>query len=240
MGTKVMICLPSAREPKAGTLFDLARLVNVTKSNSDIEITFATGSSSLIHDLRRDLVKDAIEAKADWLFFLDDDMRFPPDALLRLLKHRRDIVGCNYVTRSIPPRPTAKLISEDAMQFSPVPTLETDTGVAEVDALGFGCILINVRVFKAMPQPWFSMPWVPQLGYHVGEDVFFCVGAARNGFTVCVDHDLSKEIKHIGNFEFTWDHFAAVHEAAEIASVEDMNSAIQSLQADGHTGFNDL
>ena len=212
MASKVMICLPSAREPKAGTLFDLARLVNVTKSNSDIEITFATGSSSLIHDLRRDLVKDALKAEADWLLFLDDDMRFPPDALMRLLKHRRDIVGCNYVTRSIPPRPTAKMIADDMMKFYPVPTMPDDTGLLEVDALGFGCVLINARVFKKMPQPWFSMPWVPQLQYHVGEDVFFCIGAGRHDFKVFLDQDLSQEIGHVGNFTYEWKHFVATHE----------------------------
>jgi glycosyltransferase involved in cell wall biosynthesis len=222
MATKVLICLPSAREPKAGTLFDLAKLVNTTRDLlPDVKISFATGSSSLIHDLRRDLVNDALKFEADWVFFLDDDMRFPPDALVRLLRHRRDIVGCNYVTRSIPPKPTAKMIAPDAMRFTMVPTLETDAGLAEVDALGFGCILINTRVFKAMPQPWFSMPWVPQLGYHVGEDVFFCVAAGKHDFKVFVDHDLSKEIKHVGNFEFSWDHFYGVQE---------LDAAAQELQ----------
>lgn len=221
MATKVLICLPSAREPKAGTLFDLAKLVNTTRDMlPDVKISFATGSSSLIHDLRRDLVNDGLEAGADWLLFLDDDMRFPPDALVRLLKHRRDIVGCNYVTRSIPPRPTAKLIDDSHMRFTMVPTLETDTGLAEVDALGFGCVLINIRVFKVMPQPWFSMPWVPQLQYHVGEDVFFCVAAGKHDFKVFIDHDLSKEIKHVGAFEFTWDHYSAVAELDEAAQQE--------------------
>jgi glycosyltransferase involved in cell wall biosynthesis len=208
-----MICLPSAREPKAGTMFDLARLVNVTKEQApDVTISFATGSGSLIHNLRHDLVQDAIEHDADWLLFIDDDMRFPPDALLRLLKHRRDIVGCNYVTRSIPPVPTAKNMDPSHMRFSHVATTPSDTGLEEVDALGFGFILINPRVFKAMPQPWFSMPWVPQLQYHIGEDVFFCVAAGKHEFKVLLDHDLSKEIKHIGNFEYAWDHFDAISE----------------------------
>lgn len=216
MSTKVMICLPSAREPKAGTLFDLARLVNVTRDlMPDIKISFATGSSSLIHDLRRDLVKDALTHEADWLFFLDDDMRFPPDALVRLLRHRRDIVGCNYVTRSIPPRPTAKNMEDDHLRFAHVATLPDSKGLEEVDALGFGCILINARVFKAMPQPWFSMPWIPQLQYHVGEDVFFCIAAGKHDFKVFLDHDLSREIKHVGNFEFAWDHFDAIQDIEE-------------------------
>jgi hypothetical protein len=35
-------------------------------------------------------------------------MRFPKDALIRLLKHNKDIIGVNATTRSEPVKPTAK------------------------------------------------------------------------------------------------------------------------------------
>ena len=39
---------------------------------------------------------------ADEILWVDTDMQFPEDALLRLLAHDKDIVGCNYRTRTPP------------------------------------------------------------------------------------------------------------------------------------------
>jgi hypothetical protein len=41
---------------------------------------------------------------------------------------------------------------------------------------------------------------------YIGEDVFFCQKAAAAGFKIWIDHDVSKEIGHIGTFEFKHDH----------------------------------
>ena len=210
---KVVLCLPSRGAPRASFQYDLIRLVDyVAKNQKDVELGFIRGGGTLIHDLRAELTQDALDSGADWIFFLDDDMRFPADALECLLRHRRDIVGCNYVTRSIPPRPTAKRASEDGMHWYDVPTRPFSAGLEEVDGLGFGCILINARVFKETPKPWFSMPYAPHLGNHVGEDVYFCTVAGNAGFTTNLDHDLSKVIKHTGEFEFSWEHFEATQE----------------------------
>jgi hypothetical protein len=213
---KVVLCLPSRGTPKAGFTYDLMRLTqHVAKNLPHVDLGIIRGSGTLIHDLRRDLVRDALATGADWIFFLDDDMRFPPDTLDCLLRHRRDIVGANYVTRQIPPRPTAKRTSEDGMQWFDVPTRPIDTGLEEVDGLGFGAVLINARVFKDLPQPWFSMPWAPHHDHHVGEDIYFCTVAGAAGHPSFIDHDLSKVIRHVGEFEFSWDHYEATHDFNE-------------------------
>ena len=46
-------------------------------------INFRKGT--YIHELRNDAVKDAREAKADYLFFIDSDITFPADGLNKLL-----------------------------------------------------------------------------------------------------------------------------------------------------------
>jgi hypothetical protein len=41
---------------------------------------------------------------------------------------------------------------------------------------------------------------------YIGEDIYFCKLAQANGMKVYVDHDLSKDVRHIGVMEFTHDH----------------------------------
>jgi hypothetical protein len=38
----------------------------------------------------------------------------------------------------------------------------------------------------------------------LGEDIYFCIKAKDAGFDTWVDHDLSKGIKHIGQYVYGW------------------------------------
>ena len=208
---KVVICFPTRGDCKAGFTLDLARLVNLTvRSRPDIRIALLNAGGLLLHDLRSLMAKQALEGGADYLFWLDDDMRFPPDSLIRLLGHDRDIVGANYITRNLPPRPTALHQDESGEKFWHVASPEGVLEPEEVSALGFGCLLMHARVFENLPQPWFSMPYHPGKGTHVGEDVYFCANARGAGFSTFCDHALSREIGHIGAFEYRWEHFDAL------------------------------
>lgn len=211
--TKIVFCLPTRGECKSGFSLDLARLVNFTvRHRPDLSIGFMTAGGLLMHDLRALIARQALEAGADYLFWLDDDMRFPPHALLRLLGHQKDIVGCNYITRNMPPRPTARNMDPNGVDFWAVPSAPDAEGLEEVDALGFGCLLMHARVFEKLDQPWFSMPYSPQKGSHVGEDVYFCINASKAGFSTYLDHGLSRELRHVGSFEWRWEHFDADEE----------------------------
>jgi hypothetical protein len=57
-----------------------------------------------------------------------------------------------------------------------------------------------------MEYPWFAIPWVPAAEDYIGEDVWFCRRAAQNGHKTYVDQDLSKQIHHIGTFEYKHEH----------------------------------
>ncbi len=56
-----------------------------------------------------------LEIKADYLLFVDADMRFPKDTLKILMAHDKDIIGVNATTRSEPVKPTAKnfIVNQD-------------------------------------------------------------------------------------------------------------------------------
>lgn len=188
----VVIATPTRGQIEAWTASDIAYLM---RHSPDTEWAISFGT--LIANNRTLLVHTAVKAKASHILFIDTDMRFPPDALERLLAHKKDIVGANYKQRTRDEwaaRKDGKFISS-----------KTKKGLAQVDTLGLGMILIDTTVFtgklRSLPPNCFSQPFDASVGTFVGEDVFFCTIAIEQGFQIWVDHDLSKEMKHIGSVE---------------------------------------
>lgn len=208
---KVAICTPSRDMVHASFAFDLANLVGYSvKKGIQIGVYNATGT--LIADQRVNLAKEAIAAKVDYILWLDTDMRFPKNALECLLAHKKDLVGANYTTRSLPVEPVAFHFDDNV--WTRVPTLPESKGLQEVSGSGFGVMLTSAKVFKAMPDPWFLIAYSTVNGVFHGEDLYFCMKAESIGFKTHIDHDLSKEVRHIGSFEFRHEHVDASEETA--------------------------
>lgn len=185
-------------------------------------------SGTLIADQRQNMVRKAFADGFDYVLFLDADMRFPPDTFWRLLKHGKPIVAANYATRRIPVKTVA------FRDFASRECIYTDTdsaGLEEVDAVGMGCMLIEMEVFRKCPLPWFNLAWLPSGNVWVGEDIYFCKLAQAHGFKVYVDHDLSKQVRHIGSMEFSHDH-AVECRPSETADVADAANRIETAEAE--------
>jgi len=69
-----------------------------------------------------------------------------------------------------------------------------------------GCMLIKANVFRTMAEPWFQIGYSPDWKTFVGEDMYFCREAQKAGFKVYIDHDVSKQVRHIGVLEFMHEH----------------------------------
>jgi GT2 family glycosyltransferase len=163
----------------------------------------------LLSAQRQDLAKSAIEAGCTHTLWLDSDMRFPKDTIVRLLQHDTGIVCANYAKRRFPTEPIAvrkNTTDEDAKTIQRVYTEDHSTGLVDVDYCGMGVMLVKAEVYKTMEYPWFAIPWVPNAQDYMGEDVWFCRRAAENGTKTYIDQDLSKEVHHIGSFEFKHEH----------------------------------
>jgi len=203
----VSICVPARDEVATGFAHDLAimsaRWYAAAPVGARFDVHIVNGT--LIADQRAKLARMALTSGADYALYLDSDMRFPPYLLEKLVAHGKDIVACNYATRRLPVKTVA---------FSDFATLKCiyshdRTGLEEVDAIGMGAMLVKTEVFRKLPQPWFNVSYLPSGGMYVGEDIYFCKLAQAHGFKVFVDHDLSKDVKHIGKMEFTHDHAEA-------------------------------
>lgn len=212
---KVAICIPSRDMVHAQFAFDLANLVGYFTSSGKGSVNLLHSMGTLIADQRVDLVHMALSQGAEWILWLDSDMRFKKDTLNRLLAHGKDIVGCNYSQRVVPPKPTAHNVI-GAGEFTPIWTKPESTGLEKVGFLGFGCILTKADVFKKIEPPYFHLGYSTRNHRFIGEDVYFCLQAEKANIPVFLDHDLSKEIGHIGTFEFRHEHTYIVPEEEQV------------------------
>lgn len=212
-GGSVMVAIPSYHTWESKTVtsaINCLMLTNELMHRHGLPITrFSVQQSegTYLHRGRELLAETAVEREFDWIFWIDTDMRFPPDTLVRLLSTGKDIVGANYSRRSVNELgyTAIKTIYTTADQTSQSCVTGPDSdGLEEVEAIGFGCCLTKTEVFTEMPKPWF---WYEYLGngdmnQQIGEDVWFCIRAREAGYKIHVDHGLSHQVKHLGSFEF--------------------------------------
>jgi hypothetical protein len=171
--------------------------------NVDVGLLFNNGT--LIQEQRTDLAKKALSVGSSWVIFCDSDMTFPANAFEQLLKHKKPIVGANYSTRKWPwiQPVTFKTDAEDSRVY----TRPESSGLEEVAATGFGLIAVHKLAFERIEQPWFFVPYNVTTNKHeCGEDIWFCRRARKAGLEVFIDHDLSKQVGHVGTMEWTYEH----------------------------------
>lgn len=208
MTLRVAVCVPSHGEWTSATGWSIAKMVECFVSaqyDGEKAINLFSVTGSLLLDNRHKLVAEAFKWDATHILWVDSDMMFPHDTIQAFLRHGKMVVGANYVRRALPTMPTAYVESED--YIGPLYTGETDTGLVEVRHCGLGLMLCHMDVFEAIEMPFFAMPPIPPHNIRVeGEDVFFCKKLAKAGIKVHVDQDVSKMVKHCGQYEFEHKH----------------------------------
>ena len=138
----------------------------------------------------------ALQRKTKWIFFVDDDMVLPPDAILRLLARHVDVVSGLYVKRQRPFVPIAYNIEDGS--FIPIeePLINE---LMQVDAVGGGCLLVNATVFGCLPKPYFAVP--PHGDTVMSEDIYFCQQLTAHGIKVHLDTGVF--CGHVGDYVYT-------------------------------------
>lgn len=201
---KVAICSPTTDHWVAGFGHDFARMMGATiRTRPEISLLHMMIPGSLIPKQREKLVEEVFAAAPETthILWLDTDIRHPPFTLLQLLSREKRIVAANYVERRPPFKPVAFPDIEHANNR--IFTQPGQQDVQEVQAIGFGCVLTALDVFRVVPKPWFCVGWVTETQEYVGEDVFFSQVARQHGEQIWVDHALSQHIAHVGTMEYT-------------------------------------
>ena len=146
---------------------------------------------------RNDLARQASEQTNEYtgnkfshFLWLDDDHVFNPDLACYLARLADlDMVSALYFGRT-QHLPVAYVKDDSGDKYKHYPLIEAPRALAEVDAVGFGALLMRRDVFDRVPEPWFTLDW------HAGEDIAFCVRAKEHGVKVWLDG--SYALGHIG------------------------------------------
>ncbi len=145
----VAICVPSGRTWESRTATAVAG-VSTFSALHGVQLAIINLEGSMIAKQRNDLVELARQTPISHILFVDTDMVFPPDALMRLLKHDKDIVGATYNKR-VPPYETLGKLKGD----KPSEAELSQGGLREAEQLPGGMLLIKASVFERLKWPWF-------------------------------------------------------------------------------------
>jgi hypothetical protein len=155
------------------------------------------------------LIKQSLELRADYTFFLDSDLIFesPKDpnlalrTLYQVMSDNSDskIVSGLYRARKKDGFTYAMWAQAPEGVKGYVPISEWTGNWIEVQVTGLGCCLIDNTVFKTVPGPWFS--WEQK--EDISEDFFFMEKARKHGFVTRVFTDI--KMSHIGTMKLMSD-----------------------------------
>lgn len=119
--------------------------------------SFLMASGGALTDQNRNAITDWFlgNTDADWLFFIDDDVEIPHDALPKLYKAAKDndalFVAGIYYRRKPPCDPLIYRRLESGWYASLLPEQDYAYGdIIEIDAAGMGCTLIHRKAFDAI------------------------------------------------------------------------------------------
>ena len=197
--------------------YDLARAMSFHTATTDDRVLLYTSHGTLIASQRMELARQALEEKADYLLWLDSDMRFPRETIGHLMLRDKPIVAANYATRRMPVKPVAMM--DNNGEIGRVYTAPDSEGLQPVDYIGMGVMMVKREVFEKVEAPWFAIPYSTVGNHYIGEDVFFCSKAREAGYEVLVDHDLSHQVKHIGTFEYSHEGAWAMKEQVDGSNI---------------------
>ena len=170
-----------------------------TLSNTEHAIAvMMKGSGPLIAHARNEVVANFLASDADYLWFVDSDISFPPGTLERLKHAPGDIVSAYYRGRDEDGKtfPVAlRHNQKDGWAKHSHKTL--GKGIPVVDAVGMGCTLINRSVLESLGVGalWPFAEVIDPCGHAMGEDTSFCDRARDHGFEV--RFDTTTRVRHL-------------------------------------------
>ena len=134
------------------------------------------------------LVKQALQDGCDYILMVEEDTVMPENGLFQLLLAKSDITCIDYGVAG----------------YS---TITKDKNTGEILWCGLGCTLIKREVFEALAYPWFRSDKALLLNFwpeekwidagkqaYGGQDIWFCLNARKNGFTIT---QVEGEAKHL-------------------------------------------
>ena len=193
----VYIAMPCYDSVKINTMLSVIKLVQQL-SKSRIKVGINTMKSPLIHQARNYLTSAFLTTEYQYLLFIDSDVEFEPEAVLRMLVAKKDVVCTPYRVKA--EQLDKEIYTVEFKNPNSIPILPG--GLVEIEAGPTGLMLIDRGVFekiikkypylkiknKATPSADKSHEFYYNFfdfgfknNYAMGEDVSFCRLARGSG-----------------------------------------------------------
>ena len=188
----VLIAIPTAKyiEPETfKSIYDLDIPPNV-----DVSFQYFFGYQ--IDQIRNLIAHWAVHF--DYLFSVDSDIVLPANTLTKFFNHNVDMVSGVYIQR----KPNTEILeiykhnSQGGVSNVSMQDI-TPYGLHEIDACGFGCVLIKSDVIKKIQYPQFVYTSAVDHAGTISEDIYFCKKAKDQGVKIHVDSTVV--CNHIGS-----------------------------------------
>lgn len=189
---KIAIGLPTYGSIKTATVMSLFKAIK----NLPYEWNVLSQTGCYIQDNRISIVKMAQKLGSTHLLFVDADMKFDAGIIENLLKRGKEIIGADYNYRKLP----QERIAQSRDVENKIIWEEHENGLIECAYVGTGMMLIDMKVFDNIPEPWFVVEHYKDGTLKWGEDVWFCKEARNAGYKIWLDTTL--KVKHIGEYEY--------------------------------------
>jgi len=140
-----------------------------------------------IAEARNKIIDEALKRKADYLFFLSDDVIPPGDVLTRLHQRKVDLVTGIYWTKQHPSTPY--IWKDDGIKTA---YMDWKLGeYFEIQYAGVDCLMIDMSIFKKLKKPYFSTNWsflkeTPPASF-ITEDFYFYEKCRHAGIKLMCD-----------------------------------------------------
>lgn len=141
----IAILVPSDDQWQAPMAVAVNDMVRFSMMNG-VDVGIVNWRGATVSKARNGLVQ-LVPTGADAVLWVDSDIVMPPDALLRLLDHDKDIVGCLYNKR-VPPYETVGRLKDPGADIS-------KGGLHEADYLPGGFVMVKSKVYQSMKQPYY-------------------------------------------------------------------------------------
>jgi hypothetical protein len=194
----ILIAIPTAKNIEPTTfkaVYDL-----IIPEGYDTTFQFFYGYQ--VDQVRNLIAEWVSKGPYDYLFGVDHDISFPPDTLMKLLAHDKDVVSGVYRQR-VHDRQIIELFNSNS--HGGFDHVDYDTikgkGLVEVGACGFGCVLAKKQVMVDIGYPQFAYKSALDHRQTFSEDLYFAKMCQQKQFKIYADTSILCD--HTGSHVFT-------------------------------------
>jgi len=218
--SSICIAMPCYDSVKINTMLSIFQLIQLL-GKGGVEVGINTMKSPLIHQARNYLTAVFLTTEYSHLLFIDADVEFAPEAVLRMMMAKKDIICTPYRAKNPDLNNHTYTVKFPDPKIVPI----LPGGLVEIEAGPTGLMLIDRKVFekiiKNRPDLKIKNRVNPGIkedekshgfyhlffdfafedGYTIGEDLSFCKLARKEGFKLYANID--SMTAHRGEYAWT-------------------------------------